>query len=511
MLKLTNEEATIAKSGSTSFEATSSKTGDVIISNVRIIDVALETVSAPKTILIENGAIKRIEAFSPKAPLARNSIDAGGAFAMPGMFDMHVHLTGSIAAAGQMGPLYVANGVTSVRELWSGCWKPCGPGEYSLSDYQTVVAKFDTGALIGPRVRSLSSPLVHGAIRLRMPPDQSDESSDEPFYPPKTKADGRMLADWAKETGYNEIKVYNSVPREAYFGITERAKEIGITVMGHLPRAVQFEEAIKAGQRTFEHARAPAVGCSHFAEKLSTLADDIIMERSRWSIRGRVTSHLSEIMEGYDPERCKRLFALLKEYNAYLTPTHVTRAFDAGATKKDFVEDSRLRYIPSMIQLGWFDDVVSTRIIVEQISPPYDEFYQHGLKITKLAYDAGVSIMVGSDAGDSYIFPGFSLHDELEALVKVGVSEGDVLRSATIVPAEYLGLDPINIAEGNTADIVLMSSNPLDDITATRQIEGVLLRGRFFNRDDLDHMLTKSEKLASSPKFNLSMMLELIQ
>ncbi|MEM9263827.1 MAG: hypothetical protein AAGA22_09630, partial [Pseudomonadota bacterium] len=228
----------------------SSSSEHVTISNVRIIDLALEKVSEPKTITVKDGTITEIQDYNKETAQTGSSFDADGAFAMPGLFDMHVHLPGSVSAAQQMGPLFVANGVTSVRDMGSGCWEPCKPGEYTFDDFKTVAKTFEDGGIVGPRVRALSTPIVHGAIRLRRPPSGGASQSGTSFYPPFSEEDGRELADWAKETGFDQIKVYNSVPRAAYFGILKRAKEIGIDVTGHLPRAVTFEEAIEAGQRT---------------------------------------------------------------------------------------------------------------------------------------------------------------------------------------------------------------------------------------------------------------------
>jgi imidazolonepropionase-like amidohydrolase len=111
---------------------------------------------------------------------------------------------------------------------------------------------------------------------------------------------------------------------------------------------------------------------------------------------------------------------------------------------------------------------------------------------------AGVKFMAGTDGPDPYVFPGFSLHDELEWLVKSGFTPLQALQAATINPALFLAkLDKYGVAEtGHTADLVLLDANPLQDIRNTRKIFGVVVGGRYYSREDVNKMLEQVEKLA---------------
>ena len=118
-------------------------------------------------------------------------------------------------------------------------------------------------------------------------------------------------------------------------------------------------------------------------------------------------------------------------------------------------------------------------------------FYEKGLEATGTALEAGVEILAGTDANDSYAFPGSGLHDELEELVKAGLSPAQALRSATLAGADFLErtADHGSIAAGKKADLVLLRENPLADIANTRSIESVVFDGRLYTRRDLDELM----------------------
>ena len=109
--------------------------------------------------------------------------------------------------------------------------------------------------------------------------------------------------------------------------------------------------------------------------------------------------------------------------------------------------------------------------------------------------------MAGSDGPDPFIFPGFSLHDELEWLVKVGFTPAEAIQAATRKPAEFMGkLDQYGVVEaGRAADVVLLEANPLKDIRNTREISAVVLGGKYYSRSELDRILAQAVELAGKP------------
>ena len=129
-----------------------------------------------------------------------------------------------------------------------------------------------------------------------------------------------------------------------------------------------------------------------------------------------------------------------------------------------------------------------------------DLFRQNWAQMVKGMNKAGVPLMVGTDLTVPGIIPGYSVHEEMAIWQEVGIAPADVLRSATIVPVRFMGLDKRlgTIAEGKTASMVLVKANPLDDIRNAEKIEGVFLRGRYFSRNDLNQLLEEAKRLAQN-------------
>jgi hypothetical protein len=189
-------------------------------------------------------------------------------------------------------------------------------------------------------------------------------------------------------------------------------------------------------------------------------------------------------------------------------PTHTTRKLDALAHDREFLNDPRLKYIPGPLKMLWRDD--AQRMVErrgEYGGQIYTDTFSKGLQLTGEAHRAGVPILAGTDTPDSFVFPGSSLHDELEHLTMAGLSPLEALRSATIEPARFLGLEFVagELIPGARADVVLVRSNPLDDLSHIRHPETVILAGAVYNRTDLDRMLQQTEKNAGHwsmwPKF----------
>jgi imidazolonepropionase-like amidohydrolase len=115
------------------------------------------------------------------------------------------------------------------------------------------------------------------------------------------------------------------------------------------------------------------------------------------------------------------------------------------------------------------------------------------LKVIGEMYRAGVRIMAGTDAPGLVFMPGFTLHDELNALARAGMPPAAVLKAATYVPAQFFHVekDLGTIEAGKLADLVLLKANPLADIDNTRGIDTVISKGRVYDRAKLDAMLAQ--------------------
>lgn len=458
----------------------------LLLVNTSVVDVEAGLVRYGQDILIENGLISAVKAGLDAE--GAQVLDAGGRYAIPGLFDMHVH---SIKMAPALThPLFVAAGVTAVRDM-GGCigiedaWVAC------VEEKRAWDKSVGEGLMVGPRFDHVTDLAIDGGGEI---PDGVERSLGA-----ATPEGARARAEYSRSRGVDFLKVYTMVPRDGYVALAQAAREEGLYVAGHLPLAVSALDAIALGQRSFEHAFLFIWDCYPGMGELRGSDDP----------RSVYTNEMRMRMIGaHDAALCSALHERMIEAGTAFVPTHTTRKLDAYALDEDFRNDPRLKYIPRPLRALWLqdaDNMASRAGAGGQES--YQAFYEFGIKQTGVAHRAGVTVLAGTDAPDSFAFPGSGLHDELDHFVKAGLSPLDALRTATLEPAVYLGLTGTAgvIKAGARADIVLLDENPLTDIRAVREIDSVVLAGVVYDRDSLDDMLAGVERNAGSwsmwPKF----------
>jgi hypothetical protein len=287
--------------------------------------------------------------------------------------------------------------------------------------------------------------------------------------------------------GADFIKVYNGVPRAAYFELLRDAAGRGKSIAGHVPWAVTAGEASDSGQRSIEHLAGILLSCSSREMAL----------RAELS-HARVTSDFTETMPGqraeaealrsYDDARCRALAARLATNKTWVVPTLAT-----SSKKASVREISAARYMPGWERANadkhswWAKRPAAER---ERLGAAY-ALEQSTVALLR---QAGVPLLAGSDMPASLVVPGFSLHDELALLVAAGLTPREALQAATIQPARYFNAtDSLGtVTVGKVADLVLLDADPLADINNTRRIAGVVLRGRYLDREQLDDLLGES-------------------
>jgi hypothetical protein len=285
------------------------------------------------------------------------------------------------------------------------------------------------------------------------------------------------------------IKVYYRLSPQAYHWIMDEANKLGIAVGGHIPLQMSVSEASEEGLRSLEHARDFLFDCFPGSEAFRDSA------RSQ----DPPIDVMHNMVEQYDASKCQDTFQIMIENDTWYVPTHVTRRMEAFADDPDFRNDPRNQYIPGMLLQAWKRD--ADRVIAIDSSEfgreGYMKFYQEGLDITGEAFHAGVRVLVGTDGGDSFVYPGFGVHDELKELVKAGLTPEETLRAATLHAAEFLNLSNRygTIESGKVADFILLEENPLIDIEHTQGIKAVIFRGEYLNRDELDSLLEKAKAM----------------
>jgi imidazolonepropionase-like amidohydrolase len=441
----------------------------LIIHDVTLVDGTGAPAKPHQTVIVEDGKIAAIDnsgmGFAGK--LTGKHVDGSGKFLIPGLWDMHVHMVfGDWFPQGKeiTLPLFIANGITGVRDMG---------GE--LDVLQQWRKEISAGALIGPRI-VISGPMLDGP---------------KPRFPSSvaitTPEDGRKAVDDLKRRGADFIKLQSLIPREAVFAIADEAKKQGISFVGHVPDAVRASEASNAGQKSFEHL----IG---IFEGASPLEDEFI--------KGAKSE--SKFLSTYDPERASKLFALLAKNQTWQCPTLVWERGGNLIDVTDFARDTRARYVPAY----WKD--VTWKRFTDQVEHDFNtddlatrkRFTEKELEVVNAMHRAGVPFLAGTDTPPGvYIFPGFSLHEELQRFVAAGFTPMEALQTATLNPAKFLGRENElgTIEKGKVADLVLLDANPLDDIRNTQKIAGVVANGRYFSRAELDKLLAGVER-AAGPK-----------
>jgi imidazolonepropionase-like amidohydrolase len=439
----------------------------LIIEDVTVIDATGAPAQPHRRVVVRADHIVDIlpaDAPEKGTKLAGTRIDGKGKFLIPGLWDMHVHMVfGDWFPRGKAVtlPLFIANGVTGVRDMG---------GE--LEVLQQWRKEISAGTLIGPRM-VISGPMLDGP---------------QPRFPSsiaiKTPEDGRRAVDDLKRRGADFIKLQSLIPRDAVFAIADEARMQKISFVGHVPDSVRASEASNAGQRSFEHL----IG---IFEGSSPLEDDFL--------KGPKT--VGQFLSTYDPARAAALFALLAKNQTWQCPTLVWERGGNLIDETDFAHDTRAKYAPA----AWKN--ITWKRFTEQIIRDFNtddlatrkRFVEKELEVVNAMHRAGIPFLAGTDTPPGvYIFPGFSLHEELQRFVAAGFTPMEALQTATLNPAKFLGINDHlgTIEKGKLADLVLLDANPLDDIRNTQKIAAVIVNGRYLSRADLDKMLKGAEVAA---------------
>ena len=431
----------------------------IAITHVTVIDVTGGPTRRDTTVLITGDRITAIgDSASISVPADATVVDATGKFLIPGLWDMHVHWY-----ARNTFSLFTANGVTGVRQMF---------GNSDLLRWRDQIAK---GSLLGPRM-FLASPIIDGPEPVW--PNSIAVSSEE---------DGRKAVRRVKQWGADFVKVYARLSRDAYFGIADEAKQQGISFAGHAPYSVSPGEASDAGQKSIEHLTGIMIECSDNETELR----EKLLKANSPEARRRVQA---TAVETYDEKKAADLFARFVKNQTWQCPTLTVLRTNAYLGNESF-RDGRLRYIPRLLQERW-SRRVPRRIGGDNAAK---QVFHRELAIVGAMRKAGVLILAGTDTGNPFCFPGFSLHEELALLVIAGLTPMEALQSATLNPAKFFGLDKTlgTIEQGKIADLVLLNASPLEDIRNTQRINAVISNGRLFDRKALDKMLGEAEGAAN--------------
>lgn len=452
-------------------------TGPLAIVDVAIVDVRNETLIHNQSVLIEGGRITEVGGVTDfEVPPSALVIQGSDRFLMPALWDMHAHVY-AISPLLDL-PLYIAYGVTNVRDMQS-CPTLGDPFISCPDDKNKWTDEAVAGERVAPRVVATTSFMANGPgtlDRIRGVP---------PFFGTATPEEARaFVRHFAGNV--EAIKVYDRIPRDAYIALAEEAERLGVDVVGHRPHTVSAIEAA-AHQRSIEHARFILHESFSGSTELRELGGT-----AGWNEDRR------RMLDEHDPLMAEAIFAAMVRNGTWYVPTHITRWVDAFADDDAVRQDALLRYLHPLMRWQWLEDVDATvsRDPSPEARATYFEFYRKGLELTGAAHQAGVRILVGTD----YIVAGADVHRELEQLVLAGLTPVEALLAATVAPAEYFSLEAHYgaVMTGMVADLVLLSADPLTDIRNTQHIESVIFNGNVYDRAALDQISDHVQRRARS-------------
>jgi imidazolonepropionase-like amidohydrolase len=397
--------------------------------HVNVVPMDRERVLHDQTVLIKNGKIDAMGSGLP-VPVGDRVIDGhGSAYLSPGLADMHVHseLRNDLAVD-------LANGITTVLNM--------GGARSGFID--TIVPEVNRGALPGPH--------VYAAFLV-------DGTTEYNGFVIKTPAEARAIVELARTNNYDFMKVYVGLKRDVFDALADEGRRQGLPLVGHGATAVRLDHQLAQGQVLVAHAEEffytfftpPGVEESDTPPELSRIPSAVaLVERTG----ATVTADLA---------------------------TYAAIAHQIGHPKvlAGFLGDPRIAYLSPNDRLAWRSSVYGTK------TAKLERKLAFLRTMVKAMADAGVELVAGTDApGVPGMFPGFSLHDDLDELQRSGLTPYQVLETATRAPGAFMvrtkHVEPFGeTAPGYRADLILSASNPLENLDILRTPLGVMVEGKW--------------------------------
>lgn len=434
------------------------ETYDLVIKNGNVINIESGEIEIQNIFINDNRIVKLTDTSDKVYFSTEKSIDATGKYILPGFWDNHVHFRGGdslISANKNFLKLFIANGITTVRDAG-------GDLTSSVLQWKEQISK---GTLTGPTIFT-SGPKLDG-------PNATWAGS----LVVENEMDIKNALDSLKKLKTDFVKIYESrISREAYLETVTEATKRGLITSGHMPFSVELSENIEAGIGAIEHLYYVLKGCSSQEKKITEAI--INKEYGFWQ-------SMDKLIDSYNEQKANETFQLLKENNVFVVPTlHIGNVL-SYLDEVDHENDAYLKIMPQGIINTYqrrINGALNSSEKAREDRKKLDSLFQ---KLTKLLFDADVKLLSGSDCGafNSYIYPGFSLHKELEVMVSSGITPLGALQTSAYHGAALLKHDADygRISVGKVADLVVLNENPLNDIKNTRSIHRVIKSGKVFD------------------------------
>ncbi len=420
----------------------------ILISNVNSIDVRNGSVFENQQIVIDSGRIKQISGEIRNVDAYNVQIDGSGKYLIPGLAEMHAHIPPPSTHADRVEEvlfLYVANGITTIRGMLGH------PGHLTLRE----VAK--EGKIISPRIFT-SSPSLNGNSV-------------------KTKEEAIEKVTAYQKAGYDFLKIHPGIQREVFDQVVTTADEVGIPFAGHVPVDVGIRHALESRYTSIDHVDG-------FLEGL--VPESANVEPTDNGFFGYAFTPLA------DTSKIDELVSLAKKNKVWIVSTQsLFERWFAPVSSDELLKQPEMKYMPKATLANWKrrkDESINDPSFNEKQWTTFDSIRK---LLIKALNENGYGMLLGSDAPQLFNVPGFSIHHEVQGMLGAGMTPAEIIKSGTINPAKYFDMENTfgEIKEGLVADLVLLDSNPLEDIKALKQISGVILQGRWIPKAEIEEKL----------------------
>jgi N-acyl-D-aspartate/D-glutamate deacylase len=445
---------------------------DTLVTDVTVVDIETGTLAAGQSVLITGKRIAEI-GTSLTAPAETVTLDGGGGYLIPGLWDSHVHIFSTSTEPDSALPLYLINGVTGVRDM-GALW--------SIAEQQDLQARIEAAEVVGPRL------VLSGAWV-----DASPGSWPGMFLADTPDTARSVVAQIASE-GWAAVKAYSMLDEATYMALAEAADEAGLPLVGHIPERVALRTAIAAGQVGIDHFGRITMACAtEEARMLADLQDTMAAGADRDAIFVVMAARNRIVLESWDEALCNLVLADLAKAGTHVSPTLVVAGFYVGDRPAN--DAPRVRMLPPDVRAAWSGPDFRLEAMTDEVRALAAQTIALDHRTFLMAHRAGVPILASTDASfaNPWLFHGFSLLDELDLYVKIGLTPREALYTATVAPPRFFKLPDQDgtIAPGRRADLVLLDRNPLEDLATLRRPRAVIVAGRLLDRQALDQLEAK--------------------
>ena len=427
-----------------------------LLSNVNIVDVETGEILYNRQVVVDSGKIIRIDSTLADAAGFRKNIDGTGGFLIPGLTEMHAHIPSPPTSEQRIEEtlfLYLSNGITTIRGMLGH--------PYHLNLRSRILSD----SLSAPRVFT-SSPSLNGNTL------------------PSPEEARAKVTQYAEE-GYDFLKIHPGIKRDVFDTLVKTAREKGIPFAGHVPVEVGIRHALNSRYATIDHVDG-------YLEGLVPVEAGVAPDEN-----GFFGYNFTPLA---DSSKIDELLALTRENGVWVVPTQsLFERWFSPAAADSLLQQPEMQYMPQATLENW------KRIKEQYLSDPawdpeqWRRFDSIRLTLIQKLQQEGKGLLLGSDAPQLFNVPGFSIHHEIDGMLRAGISPLEILRMGSLYPARFFGQETEwgSIAEGKIADFVLIRSNPLEDLDALKDPEGVMLRGKWHSREMIAARL---EQIAENQK-----------